>query len=541
MASFTQWLDSASAFATDDTSSTALTNLRNSPLAEELGEKESTHQTWLTTAFQKSTGVFTCSGYTVLSTDDPVRMSFDIASAAEHARNTMNPRNGYDLALPFTPAATKEDVDAVMSAILPLCRPATFGVGGQAVLDETYRSCAQMPPSQFWCNFAPEQGQSSIIRETARVLCTPSLGSTYPLRAELYKLNIYAAGGKFKTHRDTPRASNMLGSLVVCLPFPHEGGALIVRQGGRSVTHDWSFALNDTDENCKDAQNRIQWAAFYGDCEHEILEVTSGYRVTLTYNLYTAEEPSATLSPGTDAHFLNSPFHSLLCLFLRTPSFLPEGGLVGVRCEHGYAHTSNAMIAVAKPSLLKGIDAVVYDGIRQLGLSCEFIPGVGSHLFANFQTLQKLEYWDDEIGFVSDEESEIMGKFATEGIVWVNEKGVKEAQAARPTYGNSPELNIVYSIACLMVHIPSWDGASNKRSASSPTPSDVFAASGILHPSHHHPLFLHPPYPFGGGFYCSKCKKWNHQRELEGVHHCYLCQYDLCERCFAVTDVEMLT
>lgn len=33
----------------------------------------------------------------------------------------------------------------------------------------------------------------------------------------------------------------------------------------------------------------IQFAAFYSDVEHEVLEVHSGHRVTLTYNLYAGE------------------------------------------------------------------------------------------------------------------------------------------------------------------------------------------------------------------------------------------------------------
>jgi hypothetical protein len=41
------------------------------------------------------------------------------------------------------------------------------------------------------------------------------------------------------------------------------------------MTFDWSGPDND-----------IKWAAFFSDCEHEVLEVTSGHRITLTYNLY---------------------------------------------------------------------------------------------------------------------------------------------------------------------------------------------------------------------------------------------------------------
>lgn len=32
--------------------------------------------------------------------------------------------------------------------------------------------------------------------------------------------------------QDTPRSEDQFGSLVVCLPVPHEGGSLVVRHGG---------------------------------------------------------------------------------------------------------------------------------------------------------------------------------------------------------------------------------------------------------------------------------------------------------------------
>ena len=48
------------------------------------------------------------------------------------------------------------------------------------------------------------------------------------------------------------------------------GGTLRVKHFGQTVNFDWASLK----------PNSIQWAAFYGDCEHEVLEVTSGHRVT---------------------------------------------------------------------------------------------------------------------------------------------------------------------------------------------------------------------------------------------------------------------
>lgn len=44
------------------------------------------------------------------------------------------------------------------------------------------------------------------------------------------------------------------------------------------MKYDW--ARSDSSEPA------IQWAAFYSDCQHEVHQVQSGHRVTLTYNLY---------------------------------------------------------------------------------------------------------------------------------------------------------------------------------------------------------------------------------------------------------------
>lgn len=113
---------------------------------------------------------------------------------------------------------------------------------------------------------------------------------------------------------DTPRSELQFGSLVVCLPCDHEGGQLVVRHQGQTTTFDWSGSSND-----------IKWAAFYSDCEHEVLEVTSGHRITLTYNLYMRRGLGeiAGLSQTLDAQQL--PAYKEIKDALAHPEFMTEG------------------------------------------------------------------------------------------------------------------------------------------------------------------------------------------------------------------------
>lgn len=136
----------------------------------------------------------------------------------------------------FPPASGAAGVaDVAVSSLAELlsdCAPATFGHGDKDVLDENYRKAAKLDNTQFSTNFHPHD--SGIIAAISQTLLPsivqPDIGAGnttiehWGLTAELYKLNIYSApSGKFKAHVDTPRGPTQFGSLVVCLPYPHQG------------------------------------------------------------------------------------------------------------------------------------------------------------------------------------------------------------------------------------------------------------------------------------------------------------------------------
>lgn len=64
----------------------------------------------------------------------------------------------------------------------------------------------------------------------------------------------------------------MFGTMIICLPSPHEGERI-------QLTH------NKTAKFLSTQHYQPSCAAWYSDVRHEIEEVTSGYRLVLTYNL----------------------------------------------------------------------------------------------------------------------------------------------------------------------------------------------------------------------------------------------------------------
>lgn len=245
------------------------------------------------------------------------------------------------------------------------CQAATFGRQGQDVYDATYREALKLEPSQFTTNFHPHD--YGILDDLAQILLPSYLGGDRKdedllgVHAELYKLNVYSApSGIFKSHVDTPRSGNQFGSLVVCLPASHEGGNLVIRHNSRVANYDWS------------SSKEIEWAAFYSDCEHEVLQVTQGHRITLTYNLTFVY--SRGLPPKISTHIYKAPLYNDLQAALEKPGFMAEGGILGFACNHSYAHSRNSQDRVHLPAGLKGVDMIIYATFAALGLRVAVRP-----------------------------------------------------------------------------------------------------------------------------------------------------------------------
>jgi len=134
----------------------------------------------------------------------------------------------------------------------------------------------------------------------------------------LYKLLLYEEGAFFKPHQDSEKTPGMFGTLVICLPSPHQGGEVVLSHGHRTKTF----------ETSPNSELGMSFAAWYSDVLHEVKPVTSGYRLVLTYNLVVRPGASILAPPSLPNYkhrlvtALNQYDTSIQSNLVNFPSFL---------------------------------------------------------------------------------------------------------------------------------------------------------------------------------------------------------------------------
>ncbi|KAH8078414.1 hypothetical protein BXZ70DRAFT_961687 [Cristinia sonorae] len=383
------------------------------------------------------------------------------------------------------------------------CDAATFGRNNEDVLDESYRKAGKLDASRFSSTI--DIHRTGLLQLIGDHLCK-NLPPSSTIQAERYKLNVYGKDAFFEPHKDTPRGEHMFGSLVVVFPTPHQGGALIMRDKGKEWTFDSAEAIKKHQGPC------IGYIAFYSDVEHEVTPVTSGYRVTLTYNLYS--------TPSTTSH-ANLREASLSCLkdaferVLKDRTFLPKGGYVGFALQRQYPLPRQGKYLSASNRNLKGEDAELMSVALDMsleptlylwygqtdfdysnsysrldGVLCNFVPRdqpegesflallrqaggktVGTTIVQSYN--EELDMWYYEDGDDSDyyEYRAVTPDMDVSWVSQLNDNTVAKTPCI--VYGNEASLSHEYGRLCMIVKI----GAYGKRYGTSV--SDVKDSDGI--------------------------------------------------------------
>ena len=167
------------------------------------------------------------------------------------------------IALPLLPVQAQQ--------LIAVAEQAPYGRGEATLVDTEVRRTWQIDPERV--QIGGRHWEQTLADIVARA--TAGLGVTGPVVADLYKLLVYDPGSFFVNHRDTEKAAGMFATLIIVLPSIYTGGALLVRHRDREARLELS---------CPEP-SQVTFAAFYADCVHEVLPITSGYRLALVYNL----------------------------------------------------------------------------------------------------------------------------------------------------------------------------------------------------------------------------------------------------------------
>ena len=432
---------------------------------------------------------FTCGGKYEVPSSKPIELVYHPTGVASSKELSMS-------ILEF-PGVSEAD----MIKLLDVCSVASYGHMGKDVVDKTYRNAFKLEPDNFLTSF--QICATPILQEIQSIVST-----VVGLKAELYKLNIYARGGFFKAHVDTPRSEKMFGSLVVCLPTQFTGGELIVRHHKQEIKYDWSSTASDT-------SSTLHWAAFFSDVEHEVLPVIEGYRVTLTYNLsYNSKASDLTFDVKTYS------FYKLLQAALSNPVFMRDGGVLGFNSHYSYVFDTQwadlltpintiedkaatvkqlnysvpcdnfmqlskdeqvkvlreagiedvncQQILDALPSdfpLLKGADYIVAEGAKSLGLPVCIKPFLSNNrhdedeifVYAFKKFSQHMVEKDDEGRFDPLQMfGDALSRFKARDITWCQKLFYHQPAGATIHYGNEATLDLWYKSAAILIRIPKW-------------------------------------------------------------------------------------
>ncbi|TBU43652.1 hypothetical protein BD309DRAFT_1019096 [Dichomitus squalens] len=335
-----------------------------------------------------------------------------------------------------------------------MSHPATYGVGGNNVYDETYRKAGKLDKTDFALGFDVNRSDSIDVVRTELFVESRDKPVAKDIRVDLYKLNVYGQNAFFTPHVDTPRSELMFGSLVIIFPTPYKGGELMLRRPGRKEVQHWeldSSALLEEETQPSSATSSTK------SCPSPPGTVCQ----SVTYNLFHAGGKD---SPSSHAIARSMPtnestFQHTLSSVLDDPMFLPDGG----NLMSGLAHTyplakSYPDVEAAKQALknvephLKASDGVILRVLRKLSLDASLkivyeardSQFAGEMCYVMFDRVIKLPDNDHMIEGTASEYLE-----EEEGGQPVMAAGIRDHQINGfeekiQTYGNEATIEVVY-------------------------------------------------------------------------------------------------
>jgi predicted 2-oxoglutarate/Fe(II)-dependent dioxygenase YbiX len=317
---------------------------------------------------------------------------------------------------PVTPAKARK--------LLGLGQPARFGRGEETVTDPDIRDTWEIPKHLV----RAEWNDAALKDILATVKEELGLPHAAELTVGLHSLLVYETGQHFLAHQDSEKDDSMVGTLVVTLPSSYAGGDLMVGH-------------NEEWKAYRGSKTALSLVAFYADCRHMVLKVTSGYRITLTYNLLVRGDTSCPAGDdGTVAELadlLREHFSTPVPRYYSGPAADPPNRLVYL-LDHEY--TPRAL----KWSRLKGADASRVSLLREAANRADYeailaladIKTTHSAFPDDYGYRRRWDYGDDD-GSGNDTHYEIQELIDSEVALthWTGPDGTRLEETSLPVGG----------------------------------------------------------------------------------------------------------
>lgn len=262
----------------------------------------------------------------------------------------------------------EKDAEAIKS----VCCQAPFGHDDETGVDNTVRNTWEWDHTQYNLK-NPHWGKffQKILDDIGYEL---GIGK---VAAKPYKMLLYGPGSLSKSHKDTEKETGMVGTLVICLPSKHEGSNVNVSLGSEKHT------LQTAPTSAYD----LTALAWYSDVPHEVEELTSGYRLVLTYKLFQIE------GEQLSAEKIFSQSEKLGSLLSKWHLSTLSSGKLAYGLDHQYTQSSLSL------KNLKGRDQAVCHALHNLcskaGLYV-FLARVERSTFGVYDDEDYGGYYEDE-------------------------------------------------------------------------------------------------------------------------------------------------
>jgi hypothetical protein len=331
-------------------------------------------------------------------------------------------------------------------ALIQVAHKAPFGKGSETILDNSVRSGWEIDADKLKFN----NNRWAVFLNKILSEIKPELGiEDYTISAQLYKMLIYQKGDFFLPHKDSEKEKGMFGTLVVGLPSKHTGGELVVNFEGKEEVV--NFAVDSGDY-------KINYAAFYADCDHEIKPVTSGYRICLVYNLIQQKsgkkiqlEPQESYVEKLTELLIKQerPDNTKPCIVLLGHQYTPENfSIEGLKLND--RPKADILLRAAQRAGLYGKMCLVTSYLT--GMPEDDDDDEDAEMAEVFDESLYIEHWLENgipaLSNVSFEEKDLIASFALND----DEPIVKEATGYMGNYG--PDLMHWYHYAAVIIWSP---------------------------------------------------------------------------------------